>query len=71
MQDLTDRFITGPKGHQPPALPMPTDEQLKRYDLDESKQEAFHYALENPLSVLMGPLALERLSSLAPCCTTS
>lgn len=55
MQDLTDRFITGPKGHQPPALPMPTDEQLKRYDLDESKQEAFHYALENPLSVLMGP----------------
>ncbi len=55
MQDLTDRFITGPKGPQPPSLPIPTDEQLNRYDLDESKQEAFCYALENTLSVLMGP----------------
>ncbi len=55
MQDLTNRFITGSKGPQPPALPMPTDEQLKRYGLDESKQNAFRYALENPLSVLMGP----------------
>lgn len=55
MKDLTDRFITGPKGSQPPTLPIPTDEQLKRYDLDESKQEAFCYALKNPLGVLMGP----------------
>ncbi|MDC9623147.1 AAA domain-containing protein [Xenorhabdus sp. XENO-7] len=55
MQDLTERFITGPKGEQPPALPMPTNEQIKRYGLDESKNEAFLYLLQNPLSVLMGP----------------
>ncbi len=55
MQDLTDRFISGPRGLQSPALPMPTEDQLKCYGLDESKQVAFRYALENPLSVLMGP----------------
>lgn len=55
MKDLTDRFITGEKGPQPPSLPLPTKEQIKRYGLDESKEDAFIYALKNPLSVLMGP----------------
>ncbi|MDQ9286419.1 AAA family ATPase [Escherichia marmotae] len=55
MGDLTDRFITGPRGCQPPALPMPTDEQINRYGLDDSKRAAFLYLLQNPLSVLMGP----------------
>lgn len=34
---------------------MPTDEQISRYGLDESKRAAFLYLLQNPLSVLMGP----------------
>lgn len=55
MGDLTERFISGASGEQPPALPDITDEQLKRYNLDESKEKAFRYVLENPLSVLMGP----------------
>ncbi|BBM64081.1 hypothetical protein VA249_18150 [Vibrio alfacsensis] len=55
MGDLTERFISGANGEQPPALPAITDEQLKRYNLDESKEKAFKYVLENPLSVLMGP----------------
>lgn len=55
MHDLTDRFITGPKGEQPPALPMPTKDQIESYGLDESKHKAFLYLLSNPLSVLMGP----------------
>jgi serine/threonine protein kinase len=55
MHDLTDRFISGPKGEQPPALPMPTKEQIESYGLDESKHGAFLYLLQNPLSVLMGP----------------
>lgn len=55
MGDLTDRFMTGPRGCQPPALPIPTDEQINRYGLDESKRAAFLYLLQNPLSVLMGP----------------
>lgn len=55
MGDLTERFITGPRGIQPPALPIPTDEQINRYELDESKRAAFLYLLKNPLSVLMGP----------------
>ncbi|MCG3471633.1 AAA domain-containing protein [Xenorhabdus bovienii] len=55
MHDLTDRFISGSKGPQPPALPFPTEEQMICYGLDESKQKAFRYALENSLGVLMGP----------------
>lgn len=55
MRDLTDRFIIGPRGAQPPALPIPSDEQINRYGLDESKRAAFLYLLQNPLSVLMGP----------------
>ena len=55
MGDLTERFISGAQGEQPPALPDITDEQLKCYDLDESKEIAFRYVLANPLSVLMGP----------------
>ncbi|XOO20557.1 AAA domain-containing protein [Edwardsiella ictaluri] len=55
MGDLTDRFMNGPRGFQPPALPIPTDEQINRYGLDESKRAAFLYLLQNPLSVLMGP----------------
>ncbi|MER4850648.1 AAA family ATPase [Klebsiella pneumoniae] len=55
MGDLIDRFVIGPRGCQPPALPMPTDEQISRYGLDESKRAAFLYLLQNPLSVLMGP----------------
>ncbi|PSU22710.1 NERD nuclease [Photobacterium phosphoreum] len=55
MGDLTERFISGPSGEQPPTLPSITDKQLKRYNLDESKEKAFRYVLDNPLSVLMGP----------------
>lgn len=55
MRDLTDRFIKGPRGTQPPAFPLPSDEQINRYGLDESKRDAFLYLLQNPLSVLMGP----------------
>ncbi|WP_340700275.1 AAA domain-containing protein [Vibrio harveyi] len=55
MSDLTERFISGPQGEQPPALPQPTEEQLSRYGLDSSKAKAFKYVLANPLSVLMGP----------------
>ncbi|MFA0464993.1 AAA domain-containing protein, partial [Vibrio sp. 10N.261.45.F1] len=55
MSDLTERFISGPHGEQPPALPQPTEEQLNRYGLDPSKAKAFKYVLANPLSVLMGP----------------
>jgi len=55
MSDLTARFISGSSGEQPPPLPAITDEQLKRYNLDESKEKAFKYVLENSLSVLMGP----------------
>ncbi len=55
MHDLTDRFVSGSNGPQPPSLPAPSLEQLARYDLDESKKEAFLYALKNPLSVVMGP----------------
>ncbi|KGK17164.1 AAA domain-containing protein [Vibrio navarrensis] len=55
MRDLIDRFMTGPRGAQPPAFPMPSDEQINHYGLDESKRAAFLYLLQNPLSVLMGP----------------
>ncbi|ACQ93525.1 NERD domain protein [Tolumonas auensis DSM 9187] len=55
MGDLTERFISGADGDQPPSLPNITEEQLKRYNLDESKEKAFRYVLENPFSVLMGP----------------
>lgn len=55
MGDLTERFISGAHGEQPPALPSISDKQLKLYGLDESKELAFRYILENPFSVLMGP----------------
>ncbi|MCG9647969.1 AAA domain-containing protein [Vibrio brasiliensis] len=55
MSDLIQRFKIGPQGEQPPVLPQPTSEQLEAYGLDDSKKEAFAYALNNALSVLMGP----------------
>ncbi|HAS6459670.1 TPA: AAA domain-containing protein [Vibrio parahaemolyticus] len=55
MRDLTDRFITGSHGEKPPAFPLPSDEKIDSYGLDESKRAAFLYLLQNPLSVLMGP----------------
>ncbi|MEZ8189177.1 MULTISPECIES: AAA domain-containing protein [unclassified Vibrio] len=55
MRDLTDRFINSSHGEKPPAFPLPSDEQINSYELDESKRAAFLYLLQNPLSVLMGP----------------
>ncbi|HCE3365252.1 AAA domain-containing protein [Vibrio owensii] len=55
MPDLVDAFTSGLEGDQPPSFKQPTDEELSRYNLDDSKIKAFKYALGQSVSVLVGP----------------